>query len=519
MSNGCGTRRTRLERYDHDSFELRGLQQKNGYIIIKISMCSLYLLLKQNKFSSALMFSKISFRELVDAGVLGLEDYLLPAESDSVWETKSAASENEMKASDGCYNQTIPETELQVFHSGSDLLSDLRQVHMLDEMIVEEKLKICSFRHTEKADEELPRSNIKDSSSLSVRNEREAFRLQLEKEKREVDNLEKSLENEFKLESREDGSKKVIRCSVMERSKTEEKGDEAHSYKDLSGTSNGSCITDATLLVCSDSEPECKTENHEEVLDPQIATEKALIHLIHRPASKADHFECQTSLLSWSDLKPVQLPECMFSENPPKPEASLTPEQRPDDGAFDPGGQRSVPPVPKPRTVLLVDDKPSEDETLHSRQMPIPSLSSVTDNLVSETAALELPESPDTGHNMVPTTNVTEHQNNNNNNHTPAEKHEIPSDCVSETDVRDNTSVAFTGLEEGDLQSVEEMRTLSPVSWRLLPEPPLELEPCRRDHHDVPLADGVLQSEWMKVSADGEAQVDVSIRQVKYICL
>lgn len=460
----------------------------------------------------------MSFRELDEAGVLGLEDYLLPAESDSVWESKSAASEYEIKASDGCYNQKIPETELQVFHSRSDLLSDLRQVHMLDDMIVEEKLKICSFRQKEKkADEELPRSNIKDSNSLSVRKEREAFRLQLEKEKREVDNLEKSLENECKLKSHEDGSKKVIRCSVMERSKTEEKDDEAHSYKDLSGISNGSDITQATLLVCSDSEPEWKTENLEEVLDPQIVTEKALTHLIHRPASKADHLECETSLFSWdaSDLKPVQLPECAFSENPPKPEASLTPELRPDDGAFDPGGQRSVPPVPKPRTVLLVDDKPSKDEPLHSIQMPIPSLSPVTDNLVAETAAHELPESPDTGHNMVPTTNVKEHHNNNNNNHTSAQKHEIPSDCVSETDVRDDASVVFTGLEEGDLQSVEEMRTLSPVSWLLPPEPPLE--PGRRDHQDVSLADGVLQSEWMKVSAGGEAQVDVSIRKVMHV--
>ncbi|TWW68265.1 Actin-57B Precursor [Takifugu flavidus] len=161
----------------------------------------------------------MSSRELAEAGVLGLDDNLLPAESDSVWEPNSTASAREIKTSD-CYNKMIPEAHAQVFHSSSDLLTELRQVHTLDEMIVEEKLKIHMFRQKEMPDEELPRSKILDSNRLSVRKEREAFRLQLEKEKQEVALLEKSLENECKVKER---SKKVIRCSIMAKTRAEKK--------------------------------------------------------------------------------------------------------------------------------------------------------------------------------------------------------------------------------------------------------------------------------------------------------
>lgn len=448
---------------------------------------------------------------MAEAGFLGLEDYLLPAESDGGWEPKSTASECEMKLCDDRYSRMIPEVDPQAFHSSSDLLTELRQVHMLDEMIVEERLKIHRFRQKERPEEERSKSQIQDSNRLSVRKEREAFRLQLEKEKQEVDKLEKSLESECKAKKQKDKSKKVIRCSIMERTRTEEKDEDPHSH-DLPGSSHRSHASHAAVLVGRHSE--LKTE-HGEVSDPHILIENASNHLVQLPASQADHFECETlALRNTCDVNPVQPLEGVFNGNPTKPEASLTPELRPDDGAFDPGGNWHIPPVPKPRNGLLVKNNPSEDDAPYSAEMQIPSLPSAAD-LRSETAASELPElweSSDINPGLALTANVKEH-NHNNNNRTTAEDSDIP--CFPETNIKKegDTSVDFKGLEEEDLQMVEEMRTLSPASQCLRPE----LELSGRDQ-DGGLADGVQPSDWLKVSgcesAESEAQLDVSIRKV-----
>lgn len=483
----------------------------------------------QIELSRIFLFLKMACTEVTEAGCLDPEDYLLPAESDLGGEPKSTTL-CEMKVSNDCYNKRIPEADPQAFHSSSDLLTELRQVHMLDEMIVEERLKIHMFRQKEKPDEELASGAIPDSNALSVRKEREAFRLHLEKEKEEVDELEKSLENERKVKKQKDDSKKVIRCSIMERTRTEVKDDEAHS-RDLAGTSNGSHAAHAPFLVCRDSEPELKTEPHQELLDPPIFIENASNHLIELPASQANHFEFETLVLSrsTSDVRPVQPLEGALSKSPPKPETSLTPELRPDDGAFDPGGNWHLPLLPNPRNVFLEKDNPSEDEAPDSPEMQIPLLASLTD-LMSETAVRELPdkllESLDIHHSLAPIATVKEdhHNNNNNNNQTTAEESSIP--FFSETDIKDedDTSEVFKGLEEEELQVAEKMRTLSPVSPCLvLSEPPLELELSGRDHQDKDLADGVQPSDWLRVSrcesADGEARLDVSVRKVKRLCI
>lgn len=447
----------------------------------------------------------MSSREMAEAAVLGLDDNLLPAESDSVWEPNSTASACEMKTS-AHYNKIIPEAHAQLFHSSSDLLTELRHVHTLDEMIVEEKLKIHMFRQKEMPDEELPRSKILDSNRLSVRKEREAFRLQLEKEKHEVAILEKSLENECKVKERS----KVIRCSIMVKTRAEEKDDKA---KDLPDSSNNS---HETALVYSDSEVLHKTEYLEEVSDRHILTENASDHLIQLPASQVD-VKCETSLIrrNASGLKPV---ECVFSENTVKPEASLTPELRPDDGAFDPGGNCHVPPLPNPRKLLVAMDKPPEDETPCSTEIQIPALS-ITDELVRETAVHklpELPESTDIKHGVIHTENVKEHQND--KKQMPLEEYQIPSDQFSERNIKDkdDTLMVFKTLGEGDLQLSEEMNTLSPVSQCLLPEPPFELQ-LSRGAQDADTSGGLQPFDWMKVSGCESTDGDITFRTV--MCL
>lgn len=433
----------------------------------------------------------MSSREMAEAGVLGLDDNLLPAESDSVWELDLTASACEMKTS-AHYNKMIPE------------------VHTLDEMIVEETLKIHMFRQKEMPDKELPRSKILDSNRLSVRKEREAFRLQLEKEKQEVAILEKSLENECKVKERS----KVIRCSIMAKTRAEEKDD---NVKDLPGSSNGS---HETALVYSDSDVLHKMERLE-VTDPHILIENASNHLIQLPASQADHLKCKTSLIRRhaSGLKPVEPLECVFSENTVKPEASLTPELRPDGGAFDPGGNCHVTPLPNPRKLLVALDKPPEDETPCSTEIQIPPLSSITDELVRETTVhklTELPESANIKHGVIHTANVKEHQND--IKQMPLEEYQIPSDQFSERNIKDedDTLVVFKPLGEGDLQLSEEMNTLSPVSRCLLHEPPFELQLSRGDQDAD--ASGCLQpSDWMKVSGCESTDGDINFRKV--MCL
>lgn len=456
----------------------------------------------------------MSSRELAEAGVLGLDDNLLLAESDSVREPSSAASACEMKTSDH-YNKMIPEAHAQMFHSSSDLLTELRQVHTLDEMIVEEKLKIHMFRQKEMPGKELPRSKILDSNRISVRKEREAFRLQLEKEKQEVTILEKSLENECKVKEQKERSKKVIRCSIMEKTRAEEKDDKV---KDLPGSSNGS---HETALVGSDSEVLHKTEHLEEASDPHILTENASNHPIQLPVSQADHLECETSLIrrNASDLKPVERMESVFSEDPVKPEASLTPVLRPDDGAFDPGGNCHVPPLLNPKKLLVEMDKP-EYKIPCSTEIQTPPLSSITDKLVRETAVHkhpELPGSADIKHGVIHTANVMEHQNNN-NKQMPLEEYQIPSDQFSERNIKDedDTLVVFKSLGEGDLQLSEEMNTLSPVSRCLLPEPPFELQLSRGDQ-DADASGGLQPSDWMKASGCESTDSGVTFRTV--MCL
>lgn len=456
------------------------------------SVCILYLLLTQQIPPCSLVL-KMSSRELAEAGVVGADD-----EPDSVWEPNSTASERELETSDDRCHKMVPEADPQVFHSGSSLLTELRQVHALDEMIVEEKLKIHMFRQKEKPDEELPRSKILDSNGLVARREREAFRLQLEREKREVDVLEKSLENECKAKEQ---SKKVIRCSVMETTRAEAKDDKA---EDLAGSRGGSRDARDTAPACSDPALQRKTEPPQEASDLHVETENASSHPSPLPASRADHLECETSLLRRT-APGVQPLECVFTENP---DASLTPELGPDDGAFDPGGNRCVPPLPNPREASL-----ATAGTPCSAEIPVPPPSSVTDELVRETAVHKLPGPPggaDMNHGATLPANVKE-LNNNNNNQAPAEEPRVPSDLYSGRNMKDDddTLSGFEALGDGDVHSAEEVSTLAPVSRGLLPEPPLGLQLGGGDHQDA---------DWMRGSrrdpSDGEPRLDPTVGTV-----
>lgn len=496
----------------------------------------------------------MSSGELAEAGVLGLEDYLLPAESDGLSEPRSTASASETKASDdedGHCTEAATGADTLASYSTPDLLTELRKVHVLDELIMEENLKIHMFRHKEKSSEELSGSKPLDQNGQSMSKEREAFRLQLEKEKGEVDKLEKSLGKEYKVKKQKDRAKKVVKCSIMEKARTENRDDRALCHELLSGTYNGSQRTHSSSLVHSDSQVEdaCKTEHIQAELGPDGAKEATPQDLVQLPDSQCqDHCsEAEPSVIdrTTSDLKAppeevgIQPQGCVYGENATtlcKPEASLTPEMRPDDGAFDPGGKWRLPPVPKPRKASLpVKDNLVDNETPHSTELQILALSSVARDPViapldlQDTTLDALPENLTSsfGHSLVYNANVKEHSNNNNNNHALSEKFSVSLDDLSETTTKDKEDISAVPacLQQTDLHPVQEIKNLSPEDecppQGLPPGQPLELDPSGKDEQNEDLPDDVQSSEGLRISGSGspgiQAQLNINMREVHYL--
>ncbi|KAK1889153.1 Actin-3 [Dissostichus eleginoides] len=225
--------------------------------------------------------SAMSSSELAEAGVLGLQDDLDPAESDQLSEPTSAGSAGGAQASEdeGLH------TDTEVFHSRPDLLTELRKVHILDELIMEENMKIHKLRSCIESPEE---SASKPSITNEANKEREAFRVQLEKEKREVEKLEKSLDNEQRVKKHRDGAKKVVKCSIMEKARSETKEDKALCDELLSGGCNGSLRTHPTASVQTDPQGQDSCEAEHILLDPDAAKEATPQDLVQLPDS-----ECQ----------------------------------------------------------------------------------------------------------------------------------------------------------------------------------------------------------------------------------
>ncbi|KAM6992313.1 uncharacterized protein LKV04_008366 [Tautogolabrus adspersus] len=173
----------------------------------------------------------MSLSELAEAGVLGLDDYIDPAGPDNLSEPRSAGTAGGTKAPE---DDADTGADAGTFHSRSDLLTELRQVQVLDELIMEENLKIQELRrYEEKPNEQSKPLDL--NGLLSVSKEREAFRLQVEKEKREVEKLEKSLDKESKIKKHKRRATKVIKCSIMEKARSESTEDRALCDDILSG--------------------------------------------------------------------------------------------------------------------------------------------------------------------------------------------------------------------------------------------------------------------------------------------
>lgn len=500
--------------------------------------------------SSCFLILKMSSSDLAEAGVLGLEDYLLPSECDSLSELRSAANRSSGE-------ERSAEMHTLAAPSRPNLLAELKKVQALDELIMEENLKIHKFRQ----EEEKPKPPDPDRTPKS--REREPFRIQLEKEKREVEKLEKSLEQEHKVKKQKGGAKRVVRCSIMGKARNENKDDQALWNELLSGSFHGSQRTRSPSLDRSDSQvgdfP--KTEHVEAGLVPhgaKEATPQVLLDL-HGSQTQDQHCEAEPSISDGTGSDMKEPPDdvegmqpqgliCGENEAMGKPEASLTPEMKPDDGAFDPGGQQHLlPPVAKPRTILLpVDNRledvesscSTDDGALQPAELHIPVESSVTEDPASEPpdredATLDVqPENvpgPAVDQSSVIDASVKNlSSNNNNNNQPPQEEATLSLNHSSEMSSKDDedTIVAAPFLQRADFHPAEDNRTWSGVldlvsenpSQALSPDQPLKPGPSERDESYEDWAEGVSRSEVVRISGSKspgiQAQLTVDVREV-----
>ncbi|KAA8583410.1 hypothetical protein FQN60_015956, partial [Etheostoma spectabile] len=458
----------------------------------------------------------MSSSKLAEAGVLGLEDYLDPAESDNLSGPRSTGSASKTKASEDeghCAEAaTGAETE---FHSWPDLLTELRKVHVLDELIMEENLKIHQLRRCEEnPKEELCVSKPVDiEGPLSRSKEREVFRFQLEQEKREVEKLEKSLNAECKMKKHKDSARKVVKGSIMEKARSENK--DPALCDELLSTS--------LVLNHAQAQDTCKTENVK-ILGPD--TKEAMPQdLVQLPDSQCQDdcsgaepsaFNSATFNIT-SDLREppedlgIQPEGCIQGKKlDGSGENASTSEMRPEDGVFDPGGTSHLPPAPKPRRALLpVNGDLSEHKLPHSTELQDPTRPSVAQDpgLVQHDLQDEqhdvLPETVNAtiSHTLVVSPNVKEHSSNNNNNHALTEKYKVSPDHLSEISTKDDdaTPVVAACLEQPHLHPSKEGQTVSPADecphQSTAPQPcpgqPLEFDPGGRDeqNEDSPMTD------------------------------
>ncbi|KAI9517156.1 hypothetical protein NQZ68_008412 [Dissostichus eleginoides] len=476
--------------------------------------------------------SAMSSSELAEAGVLGLQDDLDPAESDQLSEPTSAGSAGGAQASEdeGLH------TDTEVFHSRPDLLTELRKVHILDELIMEENMKIHKLRSCIESPEE---SASKPSITNEANKEREAFRVQLEKEKREVEKLEKSLDNEQRVKKHRDGAKKVVKCSIMEKTRSETKEDKALCDELLSGGCNGSLRTHPTASVQTDPQGQDSCEAEHILLDPDAAKEATPQDLVQLPDSECqeDSPEAEPSVFNrhtlnnTSDLKVPHAELCIqpqgcISDNESdgsSENASPASEIKLDYGSFDPGGKPSHPPVPKPRKASLPVHNNLQHEPPHSSELQNPERPSVDQDPGSVQRDLQdephdaLPENVTAAvlHSFVLNPNVKEHTNNNNNNHALTEECNISSDTEDEG----GASVGAACLLQTGLQPAEAAQALSPAAApsapqlppALPPDLPPEVEPGGR----ADFLDAVQSSEAMRGPGSGiQAQLNINMTQM-----
>ncbi|XP_056436727.1 uncharacterized protein LOC130374150 isoform X1 [Gadus chalcogrammus] len=318
--------------------------------------------------------------ELAEAGVLGLdEDLDYPDCQTRDWCPTPTPSSGFESLLDSCYRvEDRTPSGFDLPGDRVDLLPELRNIHILDELILEENLEIHKLRRQVETLEEERRGAHRGeqhpsagSGSVGQREERQAFRHKLQKETMEVERMETSLKQE--LASGSSRTRKVVKCSALVTFGTLDPDDQELCDDLLSGSRRRSHralqqnleepLRDTPGQEChEDSDEQHDEESLNCDLDPLAAdVDETSEPLPTLNLTTIRNFQYDLEGLPPEEgLEPQSAMAEMETDMEPggsdltcKPEASLIPEMGPEDGAFDPGGEPTLPPGPKPRAISL----------------------------------------------------------------------------------------------------------------------------------------------------------------------
>lgn len=164
--------------------------------------------------------------DLAESGVIGLEDVLqseLAALDSETLKTSESDPDTPGLANESPSTSERP-VQLDTRCSEVDnmgILQELRDLQVLEEQIKEEQLKLEALRCTETERLQSEEQTLGHVTTRSSCRERRMFLAQLEKEKLEVEMMERSLSREMekagKVRKRSSKGHRVVKCSVMER--------------------------------------------------------------------------------------------------------------------------------------------------------------------------------------------------------------------------------------------------------------------------------------------------------------
>ncbi|CAL8315123.1 unnamed protein product [Lota lota] len=349
----------------------------------------------------------LSASELAEAGVLGLdEDLSYPNCETRDWCQTLIPSAGSESLLDDCYR--VEDRSPPGFDLPGDrvnLLPALRNIHILDELILEENLKIHKLRRQEETLEEERGAHREKPSepsvSLGKSKEQQAFRHRLQKEKMEVERMEKSLNQELACGQRvrRQGSRirKVVKCSALVKFGTLNPDDQELCNELLSGSHRRSqrAVQQTLEEPLHDTPGQDLDDHHDQEsltycdlypLTVDVDETSEPLPTLNPTTNRNSQYD-REELPQEEGLEPQSAMAETETDMEPggsdvtcKPDASLTPEMGPDDGAFDPGSESTPSPVPKPRTVSLenttismeIQERPCSVEPTSEPSPPLP---------------------------------------------------------------------------------------------------------------------------------------------------
>lgn len=412
--------------------------------------------------------------EHTEAGVLSFEDCLQPGGSDLLCEGVSAESMRESEAYSNSEDDFCFEEQFDI---RLDLVNEMKNIHVLDQLIIEENLKIHELRWSKGGSNDQPSESTLLTPHLSVTNaEKEPFWLQLEREKREVERLEKSLDEVPECEDRAPESGKSF---VMEESKG--------SWSSTLSVSE--FLSEVSGIECNAAMHPCAKNVIKE------KTSQSQGHYVGE--SDCELSFCDTRDSSFCDLKEssvvVQLPTVSGKElNESSLKNKLNSKMMPHDGEFDPGGKPIPLLVSEPETSSLPGNSHSvEQETAPTSKASEPALSLLTQlDLKPEALGVLLEGLAIDGSKDFLNPNVKEHINNNNNNLLVNGNGESFSEKTN-VDKEDSPMVPVGLLHtEAELQAVPQVD----------PRQPLEFDPGGTQDLNEDFPDEIRSSDLMRIS-------------------